>query len=450
MARDAPGAEVSHISFETARIEEMLQLLERLAGGETGLRLPLSRHRDHLDALAHGVNGIAQELVYAKEAAEQASQAKTRFLAMMSHEIRTPLTAVLGLAEAIRDPSLPAAERDGLLERLQASGRLLLAMVDNVLDLTKIEAGRLEVSREWVSPREVAGDVLLALEPLARAKGVGLACHCEAGVPEVVEADPVRLRQVLANVVGNAIKFTPRGEVILRLACVAGEGAGPVLELEVCDTGIGIPAEKQHCLFRPFEQADQGIAATYGGTGLGLVIGRRFAELMGGSLRLRKSSPGVGSVFVLTLPLPERRFTGHPAGEGARNAEKRFAGGSRLAGVRALLAEDSRDLQLVFRRFLELEGAQVTVVADGALALEASDRERFDIFLLDVNMPRLNGLEATRTLRERGFRQPILALTAHALGLHEEECREAGYSDCLSKPFQPEALTCTILRLLGR
>lgn len=439
----------SQVSFETARIEEMLHVLERLAGGETSLRLPLSRNRDHLDALAHGVNGIAQELVYAKEAAEQASQAKTRFLAMMSHEIRTPLTAVLGLADAIRDPSLGAAERDGMLERLRANGRLLLSIVDNVLDLSKIEAGRLEVRREWVAPREVAGEVLLALEPLAQAKGLKLTCSCDAGVPDFVEADPARLRQVLANVVGNAIKFTAKGEVRLSLAC-AGVPT-PVLEVEVNDTGIGIEEECQAQLFHPFAQAGPSVAASYGGTGLGLVIGRRFAELMGGTLRLRKSTPGVGSVFVLTLPLPERREPGaagaaHPA-RGAH--EKRFTGANRLAGVKALLAEDSPDLQLVFRRFLELEGASVRVVGDGLAALEACEGEAYDIFLLDVNMPRMSGIEAARTLRSRAYRQPILALTAHALGLHEQECREAGYTASLSKPFQPETLTRKILELLG-
>jgi CheY-like chemotaxis protein len=300
------------------------------------------------------------------------------------------------------------------------------------------------VERAWMSPREALEEIVLCLGQSARDKGLELRSEAGKDVPDRIEADPLRFRQIMTNLIANAIKFTIVGSITVAMDCSERNGERR-LEISVTDTGIGIEPAKQQILFQSFQQADPSISRAYGGSGLGLVLGRRFASLMDGDLKLAQSAVGTGSTFVLSLPL-----AGGPAPkqQAAGSAEGPLAG--RLGGVRILLAEDSDELRFLYRGFLESEGAEVFVAADGEEALRAADAGQFDLLLMDVNMPRLGGIEATRRLRGRGFRLPILALTAHALGTHDAECRAAGFDGSLYKPFYPETLTEAVMRAIGR
>ncbi len=381
---------------------------------------------------------IEAELRSAKDAAVAASAAKSAFLANMSHEIRTPMSAILGftdlLIEDTEDPSSLEA-----LETIKRNGESLLGLINDILDLSKVESGNLEAVHEPCSPMGIVNNVSSLLGVRAQQKGVRLTVESHGPIPASIHSDPDRLRQILMNLVGNALKFTAAGTVKVEVAWAGNENGGQ-LRFEVADTGIGMTEQQLAVVFRPFEQADSSTTRNFGGTGLGLTISRRLAELLGGSIDVH-STPGVGSTFILEIPIQGEVSLGVEAAQDKGTtvaASPTAAVEAACDGVHALLAEDGRDNQRLITRVLTRAGATVQVCEDGVGAIEAIEGhfDEFDVVLMDMQMPRLDGYGAARKLRALGFTKPIVALTAHAMSGDREACLEAGCTDYLTKPVK--------------
>jgi len=413
------------------------------------------------------------ELDEARRAAETANRIKSEFLANMSHEIRTPMTAILGYADLILEENIDGGTREQAVV-IKRNGEHLLGLINDILDLSKIEAGKLCVEPTRCSPLDVAAEVVSLLQPQAAAKQLELKTDLIDPLPETVLTDPLRLRQVLLNLVGNAIKFTDRGEVRLaiRLTPVPTDAAFPNaladnqgdppaatrLRFDVTDTGIGMNDEQIGKLFQPFSQVDNSFTRKFSGTGLGLCISKRLAEALGGNIEVR-SQPAAGSTFSLTIdpgPLGETRISASAGISAARAVQSRPATRpaetreNQLSG-RILLAEDGEDNQRLIELLLRKAGATVTVVENGRLAVESAlaaceAGEPFDVILMDMQMPVMDGYAAARELRARGFDVPIVALTAHAMAEDCQKCLAAGCDDYLTKPLDRHGLTRTVAR----
>jgi PAS domain S-box-containing protein len=377
---------------------------------------------------------IEGQLQRARLESEAASRAKSAFLANMSHEIRTPMNGILGLVDLAASALEP--ERGEYLALLKTSAEGLMNVLNDILDVSKLEAERMELENTGFSLVDcVESSVVTFLAP-ARTKGLQLACRIGDSVPRRVVGDPVRLRQVLLNLIGNAVKFTERGSIQVQVEAV--EGSGPlVVQFAVRDTGIGISLEQQKSVFEPFRQADNSTTRKYGGTGLGLCISAELVRLMGGEIRL-KSQPGRGSTFSFQVELGAAN-----AGSG-EVAPEPPAEPAPCRPLSILLAEDNNVNQLLAVRLLEKHGHRVEVAADGAAALAAIERARFDLVLMDVQMPVMDGIETTRAIRARekvsGGHVPIIALTAHAMAGDEERFRNCGMDGYVSKPVRPDEL----------
>ena len=388
----------------------------------------------------------AKELCVARERAEAASRSKSEFLANMSHELRTPMTAILGFADLLSEPEQPDAARTDCVQTIRRNGEHLLTIINDILDLSKIEAGAMTVERVPCNPGSIAADVVELMMVRATDKGIALTLECADSMPGTVCSDPVRLRQILVNLVGNALKFTEHGGV--RIVMSYRPDTGPtsgVLACEVHDTGIGMTSEQIAGLFRPFMQADTSTTRKFGGTGLGLTITRRLAQMMGGDVEVR-SVTGAGSCFTATIQA-ERVAGVAPVPPSALKPKARE---SDFSGLRVLLAEDGPDNQRLIRHHLVKLGAEVELVADGQQALErcrARESEHpFDIVLMDMQMPVMDGYAATAALRRAGFARPIIALTAHAMSHDRQRCLDAGCDDYLTKPINRTAFVECLAR----
>ena len=388
------------------------------------------------------------ELEAARNEAQRANQSKSAFLANMSHEIRTPMTAILGYADLLLDEEMQLGEEARrLLEIVRRNGGHLLDVLNDILDLSKIEANRVEVELIPMSLVHIVSEIASLMRVRADEKGIALEVSFDSPMPSQVLSDPTRVRQAVVNLLGNAIKFTERGFVRLR---ASWDPATELARIAVQDTGIGIPPDKRESLFRAFEQADSSITRRFGGTGLGLAITKRIAVLLGGDCTV-ESEAGAGSVFTLTVrakPAPGSR-TLQVIGEAELHGEsRRPAGASEPIHARILLAEDGPDNQRLISMMLRKAGAEVCVVENGQMAIERTEIETFDLVLMDMAMPVMDGYTAARTLRARGNRVPIVALTAHALAGEREKCLAAGCNAYLTKPIDRYDLLASIRALL--
>jgi PAS domain S-box-containing protein len=391
--------------------------------------------------------------------AEANSQAKSRFLANMSHEIRTPMTAILGFTDVLLDEAGDELPNDAPLRTIRRNAEYLLELLNDVLDLSKIEAGELALERVRCSPVQIARDVIDLMEIRVRGRDVQLVTDIAEPFPESLLSDPTRLKQILVNLVGNSIKFTQHGAITIAMQLEASAPGADVCErrflLRVTDSGIGMSPEQIAKLFRPFTQADVSTTRKYGGTGLGLTICKTFVERLSGTISVT-SQPGVGTTFTVCLPLIDPAFSlARAAATPAPKTETTVHANFRLpAKSRVLLAEDGADNQRLFSFLLKKAGAELTIVGDGVEAVSkataaAQAGEPYDAILMDMQMPLMDGYEATRQLRSMGYVDPIIALTAHAMAGDRDKCLKAGCDDYARKPVQRQELLETLDRLIS-
>ena len=390
-------------------------------------------------------------------AALEASRVKSEFLAGISHEIRTPMTAIQGYTDLLLDASLKPSDRLEYVMTIRRSSEHLLRLLNGLLDLSKIEAGKLTVERVACSPSQIVVDVASLMRVRATEKSLAFAVEFATAVPETITSDPTRLRQILLNLVGNAIKFTATGSVRIVVRCEPSESPSPRLVFEVADTGIGLTREQIDKLFGAYEQAEPSTARKFGGTGLGLSIALRLARLLGGDIRV-ESLAGRGSSFTLSVEtgslagvqmLTNLREAGVALDAG--NAGLAPASAPTILTTRVLLAEDGRDNQILVATHLRRAGAQVQIAENGRIALDlalAAERsgEPFDVILMDMQMPEMDGYAATSALRKNGYKGPIVALTAHAMEGDRAQCLGAGCNDYLTKPIDRPKLLATVAR----
>lgn len=387
------------------------------------------------------------ELRRAKQAAESASQIKGQFLANMSHEVRTPLNGVIGMIELLSYTN-PTLEQQELLETAQGAAQNLLVVINDILDLTKIEAGKLELDRIGFNLQEAITEIICITLIQAKKKGLELSCEMAAQVPTMVTGDPVRLKQVLLNLLGNAVKFTQKGQIAVRVQPEALDKNTVTLRFSVRDSGVGIPIEKQQVIFEPFSQGDASTTRKFGGTGLGLAICSRIVELMGGKIWL-ESRIGEGSTFHFTTVLGVSACDRPDPMEEARMDDCR----ENCRDLKILLVEDNLLNQRLAERLLHKLGHQVIGADNGIEALNHLREQHFDLVLIDIQMPEMDGFSATAAIRALEDQDkagvPIVAMTAHAMKGDRERCLESGMNDYISKPISGDALKAVIARVLG-
>ena len=393
--------------------------------------------------LEHKVSERTQALVEATRAASAASSAKSDFVSNMSHEMRTPMNSILGLAY-LAQRSAPNPKVSEYLDRISESGQHLLGLISDVLDFSKIEAGKLELENTSFSVVAVVDEVRRQLSDMATSKGLLLRCEVDPLLERPLHGDVLRVRQILLNFTSNAIKFSRQGEVVLGVRVLQSGGSISEVRFEVSDQGIGMTPEQSSQLFMPFQQADASTTRRYGGTGLGLAICRKLADLMGGQVGV-KSDVGVGSSFWFSMPL----LWGEELSAVPELTE--YWQGS-LAGGTVLVVDDNHLNQRVASELLEAVGARVVIAGDGLAALKVLSEREVDCVLMDVQMPVMDGIQATRRIREDArFRHlPVIAMTANARGEDEQQCRDAGMNDFIAKPVVPQQLYSKLSQWLGR
>ena len=440
--------------------------LVRVRRGDGYIVAGYTRDLRELKAMLAEMRKTEDELRLARDFAEKSARAKSEFLANMSHEIRTPMNAILGMTHFLRETQLDERQRT-FVENADHSANLLLRIINDILDFSKIEAGRLEMEHIDFSLYGLLGNVHDIVATQVAAKSLKLVIEIDPAVPEFLQGDPLRLEQVLINLLNNAIKFTQAGVVAIHVSCVYGQCGGPFgsaeLLFEVKDTGIGMTAAQVANLFTPFTQADTSTTRKYGGTGLGLAISRSLVGLMGGTIWC-ESHPGEGSKFSFTgifplakaVPAEGREEAAEDSATSGTWGRPDSAGGSpagpadysSLRGLRVLLAEDNEINQMIAVELLTAKGIIVDAVGTGKEALEALERNEYDLILMDIQMPEMDGLTATEHLRaDPRYRSlPVIAMTAHAMAGDREISIRSGMNDHITKPIDPQALYATLAR----
>jgi PAS domain S-box-containing protein len=391
---------------------------------------------------------VEKDLIEAQRMAVSANVAKTQFLANMSHEIRTPLSAILGFAELLLNPELNYDERVQSISTICRSGEQLLKIIDEILDISKVEAGHMDIEEIEVDMANVLSDMKTLMGIKAQTKGIGLDFALNSPIPKRVTSDPTRLRQILINMISNAIKFTNRGKVTLEAEWVERTAC---FKFRVRDTGVGIDHDHAEKLFQPFVQVDSSTTRRFGGTGLGLALSRRLAQALGGNVYLESSESGKGSAFVIeiqALPIENTAFLSSMEDiivpDKIKTNEEPLES---LEGVRVLLVEDAPINQILIGRFLTSAGAQVDFAENGLEGVKKAMSGDYGVVLMDIQMPQMDGYEATTTLRQQGYSRPIIALTAHALKEDRDRCLKVGCSDHLTKPIDRKRLISQISHL---
>ena len=408
---------------------------------------------DSKQVRAYGTDISADvKLRRAKEAAEESARAKAIFLATMSHELRTPMNGVLGCTQLLQDTSLTDPQRQ-LLETMHRSAESLLVLVNDILDFSKIEAGKMSLEVADVEIRPLIDDVITLTSEMAKKKGLTVQVQLATDIPAVLRGDPVRLRQVLFNLVGNAVKFTEQGGIhvsVKTVPCNQKNSDAIVLYWMVKDTGIGITPDQQARLFGAYAQAEASTARRFGGTGLGLMICCQLVELMGGAMMV-ESKPGEGSSFSYTtslLPAIQRETSAHVDKASIASIA------DRTTPFRILVVDDNEINQVVACKFLQKLGCQVEVARNGREAVDSIARATYDAVLMDCEMPEMNGYEATQEIRRQEHTTtrhlPIIALTGHASSEDEQKCRQAGMDDVVTKPMTLPTLRAKLEHLLAR
>jgi PAS domain S-box-containing protein len=379
----------------------------------------------------------------AKDAAESANRLKSSFLANMSHEIRTPLGAILGFSQLLREKGLSEADREEYLDIINRSGQSLTQIIDDILDLSRVEAGSLKIEKSPVDIRILAEEVRNLFRVQAKKKNINIDVRYGPNTPEYIYSDPIRLKQVLINLIGNAVKFTAEGEVVLSLGI-----RNNTFCFDVSDTGIGIHRLDQEKLFHPFSQMDNSSTRRFGGTGLGLALSRRLSQALGGDLKLTESTPGQGSTFTLYHP----NDTAQPALKNSRKPLKiskiSDEDSEKLSHLKVLVVDDSIDNRYLVERALRRYGCQIELASNGLEGIQKAWATDCDIVLIDIQMPVMDGFEATRELRKAGFTKPIVALTAHAMRDEVLKCLESGCDAHISKPLKLDVMTEVILSVI--
>ncbi len=460
------------LHFLTRPLDRMTNLMQRFATGQLGGQIPFVTRNDEVGRMAqalavfrdHAIErrnaelalhrrseelvALNKDLLKARDAAESANRIKSEFLASMSHEIRTPMNGIVGMVHVLMATPMPVDQRDKL-STLASAASTLLGILNDILDISKIEAGRLELDVAPFLPRRMLDDMMALWRPTALNKGLGLKSHVDSDMPAVMTGDANRIGQIVANYLGNAIKFTESGTVTVRLS---GEPKGDgiyCLRVEVTDTGIGIAEGTIPKLFQKFSQADNSTTRKYGGTGLGLAICRELAQLMSGEVGV-ESTPGKGSTFWFAVDCRVADSTILPMPEaGSRSRLLTLPGERRL---RLLVAEDNQVNQVVILSMLRAAGHECDIAKDGREAIAAVQRGSYDGVLMDIQMPVIDGVEATQSIRKLGEeyqKLPIIALTANAMAGDEEHYLGRGMNDYVPKPIDPDRLTLALRRSIA-
>jgi signal transduction histidine kinase len=455
------------VSTRTIRpIRNLTDAATKLAGGDWSFRVPENRH-DELGILAKSFNKMVvdlersyrnieetvkqrtAELEIAKSIADRASQAKGQFLANMSHEIRTPMTAIIGYSDVMLEPDQSLSERHDALQAIRRNARHLLELINDVLDLSKIEAEQMTVEHIPCDLPQLIGQAASLIRPRVQEKGLNFKVTFEGQIPRLITTDPLRVRQILVNLVGNASKFTEKGGIEVKVSAKipADPTANCKIRLAVCDTGIGMTQDQLAKLFRPFTQADESTTRRFGGTGLGLTISKSLATLLGGDITV-ESTYGQGCVFTVTLDggcIDGVELLSNLTEQGVAPAPKETASFPTIAlHGRILLAEDGVDNQRLISMYLKRAGAEVVIAENGRIAVDLARSQKFDLILMDMQMPEMDGYAAASKLRDCGCTLPIIALTANAMAEDRQKSLKAGCTDYLTKPIDKTKLLTTV------